>query len=99
MWQLYEEYEKEMEIKNPFNPVEILNTANQDSLDSDVRGAYVESKIDTDVFISHYKIWRPSLSPLPPNASPEQTLQRQQFDVQRLGQANVTILKQGWEKE
>ena len=93
MWQLYEEYEKEMKIKIPFNPIEILNTANQDSVDCTIKGAYVESKIDTDIFISTYKLWRP---PLPPGIPLEQ---RQQLEVQRLGQVNITILKQGWEKE
>lgn len=103
MWQLYKEYEEEMEIKNPFNPVEILNTANQDSIEYDVKGAYVESKTDTDIFISHFRIWRTSLPPLPPNIPPAQIpqaeYQRQQLEVKRLGEANVTILKQGWEKE
>jgi hypothetical protein len=92
MWQLYEEYEREMEIKNPFNPVEILNTANQDNLEYKIKGAYVESKVDTDVFVSHYRLWRPAI---PSNITPEQ---RQKFEAQRFGQVNVTILRQAWEK-
>ncbi len=93
MWQLYEKYEEEMEIKNPFNPVEILNSSDQDELEYTVKGAYVESESATDIFVSHYKLWRPGI---PPNIPAEQ---RPQLEAQRLGQVNVTILKQGWEKE
>ncbi|GAH22983.1 unnamed protein product, partial [marine sediment metagenome] len=32
-------------------------------IEYNVKGAYIESKTDTDVFISHYRIWRPFLPP------------------------------------
>ena len=96
MWELYEEYEKEMEIKAPFNPSELLNIANRDSIDCEIKGAYVESRVKTDVFISRLKIEHPPLPPLPPNITPQQ---RQQLEAQRRKQINIMPLKSGWETE
>ncbi len=90
MWQLYEEYEKELEIKKPFNPQELLNSSGENSIELyKIKGAYVESKIDTDVFVSELKIIRP---PAPPTAPIPIQIQAQTGAV-------VIPLKTGWEKE
>lgn len=66
MWNLYEEYEKEMDIKNPFNPQEILNSSGRNTIDSlDVIGAFIESRERKDRYVTKLKITRP---PIPPNA-------------------------------
>lgn len=66
MWKLYREYEKEMEIKTPFNAQEMLNKSGQNSIDSvKVVGACIESENKKDRYISEFKITRP---PVPQNA-------------------------------
>jgi len=66
VWNLYREYEKEMEIKTPFNAQEMLNRSGHNSIDSvKVVGACVESIQRRDKFVSEFRIIRP---PIPPNA-------------------------------
>lgn len=90
MWKLFEEYENEMELKSAFNPPELLNSRNTDQLDEyTVKGAYVESKLKTDMFVSKYSITRPDL---PQGASRSQQLQVK-------SQAIVVSLKEAWEEE
>lgn len=72
MWQLYESYEREMEMSKPFNPQEILNKSNRDNLVEDVIGSCIESEAREDKFISTYKIMRP---PVPQNAPIEIQMQ------------------------
>ena len=61
MWQLYESYEKEMELSKPFNPQEILNESKEDNLEVDVIGSCIGSEAGEDRFVSKYKIMRPPI--------------------------------------
>jgi len=91
MWRLYLEYEKEMEMLAPFKPVNMLNEANQDRLQINVKGVYIESQFRTDIFNSEIEIVR--FTATPQGQAPAQ-------DIARLrGQAQITILRDGWQTE
>lgn len=90
MWELYKEYENELNLLEPFRPVDLLNNSGQETLRlEDLKGVYIESVGKTDVFTSSFDITRP---PLQPNATP-------QMIAQARGQATVTLLRQGWKTE
>lgn len=89
MWKLYEEYEKEMEIKTPFNAQEMLNSSGQNSVDVNVVGAFVESEKKRDRFVSELRITRP---PLPQNAPLP-------LQIQASIQAIVIPLRSSWQEE
>lgn len=90
MWKLYEEYEKELEIKTPFNPHELLNNSGKNVIESYLqKGAFIESENITDVCISRMKIMRPQL---PQNAPIN-------LQIQALTQAIIVPLESGWKRE
>lgn len=59
MWSLYLEYEKELELLIPFDVENILNQQNTEQyIQKDVKLAYIESTVKTDVCKSNYRITR-----------------------------------------
>lgn len=90
MWRLYEEYEREMEMKNPFNAKEMLNSSGQNVIDSvKVIGACVESVRRKDKFVSEFRITRP---PIPQNAPLS-------LQIQASIEAIAVPLRSGWRTE
>lgn len=88
IWKLYKEYEKELELLEPFNPMELLNNSGQSQLDNvELRGACVESENYCDTFKQKMRVSRP---PIPPNAP-------LQLQMQAQTQAIVVPLSSGWE--
>jgi hypothetical protein len=89
IWELYLCYENELQMKNPFNPQEILNKSGQNTLPSiKLIGACIESETRKDEFISEVRITRP---PIPSNSPLPLQIQAQ------IG-AIVIPLYSGWEK-
>lgn len=90
MWDLYKEYEAELNLLEPFRPVDLLNNSGQETLRlDDLKGVYVESINKTDVFTSSFEITRPALQP---NATP-------QMIAHARGQVTITLIRQGWKTE
>ncbi|MEK6657039.1 MAG: hypothetical protein AABY58_06305 [Nitrospirota bacterium] len=54
VWQLYESYAQEMELENPFNPVEALGDLNEK--DFVCSGAYIESRDTSNAFMFRGKL-------------------------------------------
>lgn len=90
MWNLYQEYEQEMELKTPFNAQQMLNKSGQNSIDSVlVVGACVESETRKDKFAAEFRIIRPPIptgAPLP-------------IQIQASIEAIVIPLSSGWQVE
>ena len=89
MWELYLKYEKEMEMTVPFKPISVLNAANQDQLQINIKGVYIESQFRTDVFNSEIEIVRFAIPPGQP----------QQVIAKLRGQAQISILRDYWQIE
>lgn len=90
MWNLYEEYEKEMLMQKAFRPVDILNRSRNNVVRSDrIKGVYIESEARTDVFVAELEISRIQL---PPQATDLDKAKAR-------GKADIIVLTQGWETE
>ncbi len=90
MWNLYLMYERELQMKDSFNPKEMLNSSGRDTLDSvEVTGACIESEMKKDKFVSRFRITRPTI---PQNAPLS-------LQIQASIEAITIPLSSGWESE
>jgi hypothetical protein len=89
MWKLYLEFEKELDLKTPFMPVTILNRANQDRTQVSVKGVYIQSENKCDYFSSDIELVRFAV---PPNTNAQDTAKLR-------GNAQITVLQDGWKTE
>lgn len=87
LWQLYLEYETCMDLTKPLNLLTILGADNEK--DIAINGAFVESNVITDIFITKMKVKKVMQTiPGPPGQPP----------IQRSG-IQQDIIDQGWKRE